>query len=130
MKKTGLLRIVSILFLIWSILNLLAVFGIVSCAGITSGILLGSVGAGVALGTLLQISSIVCFVFMLVAGIAGVNATNKGLCNFCAIIILISAIVTFIGGISGGGYSIDNIVFTLLSVSLPVLYFIGVKRAF
>lgn len=130
MQKAGLLRFVSVLFLIWSILNLLPVLGIVSCAGVASGLLLGSVGAGVALGTVFQISSIVCYVFMLVAGIAGINATNKALCKFCAFIILISAIITFIGGVSDGGWSVGNILSSLLSVALPLLYFFGVKRAF
>jgi len=66
---------------------------------------------------------------MLIAGIAGVQAKNRSLCNVCGIIILISAIITFLGNV-GGDWSLDSIISALISVVLPVLYYIGVKKAF
>lgn len=130
MQKKGLLKFVGILFIIWSAANLLGVLGITSCAGIAGGALFGSVAAGLALGAIFQISSIVCYGFMLVAGVAGLRARNKGLCELCAFIILISAVITFVSGMREVGWTIQNAISTLISVALPVLYYIGVKRAF
>ena len=126
MNRSSLLRIVSVLFIIWSVVNLLSVFGISSCAGLASGLLFGSISAGFALGTLLQFSRLVCYIFMLVAGIAGLNGVNRGLCKLCAWIILISAIISFSGSLEAG----KTVFASLISVALPVLYFIGVKKAF
>lgn len=126
MNRSNLLRIVSVLFIIWSIMNLLGVLGISSCAGLTSGLLFGSIFAGFALGTFFQLNRIVCYVFMLVAGISGLNARNKSLCKVCAWIIFISAIISFSGSLEAG----KTVVASLISVALPLLYFIGVKKAF
>ena len=77
MQKKGLLKVVGILFIIWSAANLLSVLGITSCAGIAGGALFGSVAAGLALGTIFQISSVVCYGFMLVAGVAVTRFTGN-----------------------------------------------------
>lgn len=129
MNRKTLLKVVSVLFLIWAGVNLLSILGINSWAGLTTGVLFGSVSAGFALATVFQISRVVCVVFMLIAGIAGVQAKNRSLCNVCGIIILISAIITFLGNV-GGDWSLDSIISALISVALPVLYYIGVKKAF
>lgn len=129
MNRKTLLKVVSVLFLIWAGVNLLSILGINSCAGLTTGVLFGSVSAGFALATVFQISRVVCVVFMLIAGFAGVQAKNRSLCNVCGIIILISAIITFLGNV-GGDWSLDSIISALISVALPVLYYIGVKKAF
>ena len=129
MNRKTLLKVVSVLFLIWAGVNLLSILGINSCAGLTTGVLFGSVSAGFALATVFQISRVVCVVFMLIAGIAGVQAKNRSLCNVCGIIILISAIITFLGNV-GGDWSLDSIISALISVALPVLYYIGVRKAF
>ena len=125
MNRKTLLKVVSVLFLIWAGVNLLSILGINSCAGLTTGVLFGSVSAGFALATVFQISRVVC----VIAGIAGVQAKNRSLCNVCGIIILISAIITFLGNV-GGDWSLDSIISALISVALPVLYYIGVKKAF
>ena len=129
MNRKTLLKVVSVLFLIWAGVNLLSILGINSCAGLTTGVLFGSVSAGFALATVFQISRVVCVVIMLIAGIAGVQAKNRSLCNVCGIIILISAIITFLGNV-GGDWSLDSIISALISVALPVLYYIGVRKAF
>ena len=129
MGKKTLLRIVSVFFLIWGIMNLLAILGIDACAGVATGALFGSITAGFALANLLQVGRIVNVIFTLVAGFAGYKGKNRGLCYACGFIILISAIITFLGNL-GGDWSLDNIISALISVSLPVLYFVGVKQAF
>ena len=129
MNKKTLLRCVSVLFLIWGVLNLLAILGIDACAGVATGVLFGSISAGFALANLLQLGHLVNVIFTLVAGVAGYKAKNKGLCNLCGVIILISVIITFLGNL-GGDWSLGSIVSALISVALPLLYFVGVKKAF
>lgn len=129
MGKKSLLRIVSVFFLIWACMNLLTILGIDACAGVATGALFGSITAGFALANLLQVGRIVNVIFTFVAGIAGYKGKNRGLCYACGIIILISAIITFLGNL-GGDWSLGSVISALISVSLPLLYFVGVKRAF
>lgn len=129
MNKKTLLRVVSVLYLIWATMNLLSILGIDACAGVATGVLFGSILAGFTLANLLQLGRIVHVIFAFVAGIAGYKAKNKSLCNLCGIIILISVIITFLGNL-GGDWSLGSIVSALISVALPLLYFVGVKKAF
>ena len=129
MGRKTLLKVVSVLFLIWAAANLLPILGVNACAGIAGGVLFDSVVAGVALGSVFQISAIVCVVFLFIAGLAGLRARNRTLCNICSIIILISAIITFLGNV-GNDWSLHSIIAALLIVALPLLYFIGVRKAF
>ena len=99
-KSTGLLKIVSALFLIWAVANILVMLGINSCAGIAGHALL-----------------------------AGLKAKSRTLCNICGTIILILAVVLFLNHVNGD-WSLTSIVNSLISVALPVLYFIGVRNAF
>ena len=128
-KSTGLLKVVSALFLIWAVANLLVMLGIDSCSMIAGHALLGSAGAGLAVASLLQISRIAYVIFMLIAGTAGFKAKNRSLCNVCATIILILAIVLFLNHVNGD-WSLESIIGSLISVALPALYFIGVRNAF
>ena len=128
-KSSALLKIVSALFLVWAVANILVILGIDSCAGIAGNALLGSAGAGMAIANVLQISKIVYVIFMLIAGAAGFKARNKSLCNICGTIILICAIVMFLNHVNGD-WSIPSLTSSLISVALPVLYFIGVRNAF
>ena len=128
-KSTGLLKIVSALFLIWAVANILVMLGINSCAGIAGHALLDSAAAGFAVASVLQISRIAYVIFMLIAGLAGLKAKSRTLCNICGTIILILAIVLFLNHVNGD-WSLTSIVNSLISVARPVLYFIGVRNAF
>ena len=128
-RNATLLKIISLLFLIWAIANIFVILGIDSCSAIAGNALLNSAGAGVAIANVLQISKIVYVIFMLIAGAAGLKARNRSLCNICGTIILICAIVMFLNHVDGD-WSVPSIVSSLVSVALPVLYFIGVRNAF
>ncbi len=128
-KNAALLKIVSALFLIWAVANILVILGIDSCSGIAGNALLGSAGAGMAIANVLQISKIIYVIFMLIAGLAGFKARNRALCNICATIILICAVIMFLNHVNGD-WSVPSLTSSLISVALPVLYFIGVRNAF
>ena len=128
-RNATLLKIISLLFLVWAIANIFVILGIDSCSAIAGNALLNSAGAGVAIANVLQISKIVYVIFMLIAGLAGLKARNRSLCNICGTIILICAIVMFLNHVDGD-WSVPSIVSSLVSVALPVLYFIGVRNAF
>lgn len=128
-KKSGVLKVASVLMMIGGIFSILA--AIVAIAGV--GLILSS--AGLDLTTVLSIGlMIVMGGLQILAAASGLKLCKNGgdatMCSTLSIIVLGVSIVNLIcgfisTGITGIGSAAFNVVCSLL---LPVLYFIGAKQ--
>ena len=123
-NSSSLLKIVSVIFIIWGALYLLAALGIIS-VGTVFGAAVGSIGGGAAIGSLLGIGNLVNGIFELIAGITGVNGRRRGLMRFLAVIMLVIGVCMVVGSLRAG----DSVIGAVISALLPILYFVGVQQS-
>lgn len=130
MKPNGLLKIVSILIIIFSVIAIvLTLFGSTFLGSLTSmaydllGIE-GAVGAGLLTGSLLFVWFVAGNVLDLVAGILGVKGKFTG-CKVLGIILLVFAVIGAVMNISMFDAAATIIVVSIVRLILPVLYVWG-----
>lgn len=123
-KPNTLLKVVSILYIIFSILS--GIIVILGSLGIGSllGSAAGDVAAGLAMTMFFAAISLVGVVLGLMAGINGIKAQNLKLCKTLGIILIVFAVLSAIGSILNKG----GIVSALIGLVLPILYTIGVSK--
>ena len=123
-KPNTLLKVVSILYIVFSIISALVI--VVGTLGI--GALLGSaagdIGAGIAMASFFMVLSLVSVILGVIAGIAGLKAENLKLCKTLAIILLVLAALSAISNLADG----ESIVSSLVGLILPILYTDGVFK--
>ncbi len=124
MAKTDsvLLKVVSILYIIFGGVTVLAVLGLAGGLGSLLGAAAGAVGVGIAAVGLSSLSTLLSGVIELAAGIVGLSG-RSALGRVFAWVILILAATGFIAGFVRGGFNW----LSLVGVVLPVLYFIGAR---
>lgn len=130
MKPNGLLKVTSILHIVFSsiaiVLTLLAatfagslVAMLYDMAGVTGG-----VGAGLLTGSTLFVVSIVGCLLNLVAGILGLKAQFAG-CKVLGIILLVLAVISAVTSISTFDSAALIVITAIVQLILPVLYVWG-----
>lgn len=135
MEKSSLLKVISILFIIFGALSLLSSLG-----GFAGNTVYGAVGIGASL------LAVVAAALELAAGILGVqNKDNLGLCKMLAIALIVLAVingllsialVTTVVSMAGGSGSIGvaagvltGVIVMIFALLLPVLYIIGISKS-
>ncbi|MEG0914263.1 MAG: hypothetical protein RSG57_00745 [Christensenellaceae bacterium] len=120
-KSSVLLKVVSILFIIFGAIAL-----IITIAGMVLGGMVAAIGAGILAVAMIivLILALLEALLMLFAGILGVKGDKIKACTVMSIIILALSIISLIMGIVQGGFQWTS----LISIILPVLYFIGVRQ--
>lgn len=123
-KPNTLLKVVSILYIVFcsisGLLSLVSYLGI----GALLGAVGGSVSAGVGIALFIAVFSLIRVILGIVAGIAGVKAQDLSLCKVLAIILVVLAAISFFSALSQG----ENIFSSLVGLALPVLYTVGVYQ--
>lgn len=123
-KPNTLLKVVSILYIVFNIIGgILIIAGSLGLGALIGGAA-GSVGAGVALASFFMIFSLISVILGLVAGFAGLKAENLGLCKILGIILIVLAAISTISNLADG----EGIISSLISLILPVLYTVGVFK--
>ncbi len=120
--SSTLLKIMSIVFIVFGIIVLIA--GIITATGgaLVAGIGAGILGAIVILAALLSIMEGLLF---LLCGVFGIRGSRLGACFVMAVIILIAQVAGFIMGMASGAPNYLGIV----GIVLTILYLIGVKQS-
>ena len=122
-KPNTLLKVVSILYIVFNIIGgILVIAGSLGLGALIGGAA-GSVGAGVALASFFMIFSLISVVLGLV-GFAGLKAENLGLCKILGIILIVLAAISTISNLADG----ESIISSLIGLILPVLYTVGVFK--
>lgn len=123
-RPNALLKVVSILYIIFSSISIVViVMGSLGIGALLGG-LAGNVGAGLSVAFVFAAISLIGAILGLVAGISGVKAKNLKICKILAIILIVLAAISFINNLVGG----KNILSALIGIVLPVLYTIGVFK--
>lgn len=123
-KPNALLKVVSILYIVFSIISAIVI--LVGSAGIGAllGGAAGDVGAGLTMAMFFAAISLISVIIGLVAGISGLKAENLKRCNTMAIILVVLAVLSFISSLSNG----DSLLTAVIGLILPVLYMVGVRK--
>ena len=123
-KPNTLLKVVSILYIIFSIISgIIIIVGSLGIGALLGGVA-GNVGAGMAMAALFMVLSLVSVVLGLIAGFAALKAENLKLCKTLAIVLLVLAALGVVSNLADG----ENTVSTLISLVLPILYTVGVFK--
>lgn len=123
-KPNTLLKVVSILYIIFSIISgIIIIVGSLGIGALLGGVA-GDVGADMAMAALFMVLSLVSVVLGLIAGFAGLKAENLKLCKTLAIVLLVLAALGVVSNLADG----ENTVSTLISLVLPILYTVGVFK--
>ena len=135
MQKSSLLKVISILFIIFGALSLLSSLG-----KFTENAAYGGIGIGT------SVLALAAAALELAAGILGVqNKDNLDVCKTLAIVLIVLAVIngllsillvtTFVGvmgGSAGLGVAagvLTGVIVMVFALLLPVLYMIGIKRS-
>ena len=111
-KPNTLLKVVSILYIIFSIISgIIIIVGSLGIGALLGGVA-GNVGAGMAMAALFMVLSLVSVVLGLIAGFAGLKAENLKLCKTLAIVLLVLAALGVVSNLADG----ENTVSTLISL--------------
>ena len=130
MKPNGLLKVVSILHIVFSAIGIVLTLLFSTFAGSLVSMLYdmagveGGVGAGFLTGTALFAVAIFGCVLDLIAGILGLKAKFTG-CKVLGIILLVLTIIGIVMTLSTTGGVAIIIVTSVLQLILPVLYVWG-----
>lgn len=123
-KPNTLLKVVSILYIVFNIIGgILVIAGSLGLGALIGGAA-GNVGAGVALASFFMIFSLISVILGLVAGFAGLKAENLGLCKILGIILIVLAAISTISNLADG----EGIISSLIGLILPILYTVGVFK--
>ncbi len=133
MKNTGLLKVISIIFMVFGIISI--IFSVIALIG--SGAVAALLGG---LGAMLLGASILSMVLSIVEVLAGKEglaickgAGNPAKAKLFAMIILVfaavSALLNIIPIVATGTPAGMSIVTCIVSVILPLLYLMGLKQA-
>ena len=135
MQKSSLLKVISILFIIFGALSLLSSLG-----KFTENAAYGGIGIGT------SVFALAAAALELAAGILGVqNKDNLDVCKTLAIVLIVLAVingllrillVTTLVGVMGGSAGLDvaagvftGVIVMVFALLLPVLYMIGIKKS-
>lgn len=138
MQKSSLLKVISILFIIFGALSLLSSLG-----KFTENAAYGGIGIGT------SVFALAAAALELAAGILGVqNKDNLDVCKTLAIVLIVLAVINVIKGllsillvtifvdIMGGSAGIGvaagvltGVIVMVFALLLPVLYMIGIKKS-
>ena len=135
MQKSSLLKVISILFIIFGALSLLSSLG-----KFTENAAYGGIGIGT------SVLALAAAALELAAGILGVqNKDNLDVCKTLAIVLIVLAVIngllsillvtTFVGvmgGSAGLGVAagvLTGVIVMVFALLLPVLYMIGIKKS-
>ena len=135
MQKSSLLKVISILFIIFGALSLLSSLG-----KFTENAAYGGMGIGT------SVLALAAAALELAAGILGVqNKDNLDVCKTLAIVLIVLAVIngllsillvtTFVGvmgGSAGLGVAagvLTGVIVMVFALLLPVLYMIGIKKS-
>lgn len=135
MEKSSLLKVISILFIVFGSLSLLSSLG-----GIVGNAAYGALGIGSSL------IAVVAAGLELAAGILGVqNKDNLDLCKTLGIVLIVLAVingllsialVTTVVSVMGGSASIGvaagvltGVIVMIFALLLPVLYIVGISKS-
>ena len=123
-KKSGMLKVVSIIIIIFAAIAICILIGSVSAINAFGGqeLLLAS-GIDPNLYTAAVIFGIVSCVVDLFCGVLGLLSKSKKLVEILGLILIIFAVVSLILNAITGSFSWTN----LIGLILPLLYFIGAK---
>lgn len=123
-RPNTLLKVVSILYIIFNIIGgIMVVAGSLGLGALIGGAA-GSVGAGVALTAFFMVFSLISIILGLIAGFAGLKAENLRLCKTLGIILIVLAAISTINNLADG----ESIISSLIGLILPVLYTVGVFK--
>lgn len=132
-KPNGLLKVTSILHIVFSVIAIVLTLVGSTFAGSLVAMLYdaagveGGVGAGVLSGTVLFVVAIFGSVLNLIAGILGVKAKAVG-CRVMGIILLVLTVASVAMSISAFDAAATIIVISIIRLVLPVLYLWGAYK--
>ena len=117
-KPNTLLKVVSILYIVFSIISgVLILLSFLGLGALVGGVA-GSVGAGMGIALVLALFSLIGVVLGLIAGLVGLKAENLPLCKGLAITLVVLAAISLISNLFSG----NNISSSLVGLVLPILY--------
>ena len=132
-KPNKLLKVVSILFFIFGIIGVIAGIMIVVGLGALTALFTADAKATVMVIGFSGIITLAGAVVELLAGALGMKAKRLGICRVLAIIILVIGVIGVIVNVIIGaaltalGGNGSTMFTSVLSIILPILYFIGVR---
>ena len=135
-KKSTMLKVVSILNIIFGAIASVVVVGSVATLSGAAALLGMSLSDALSLGALTTgmnpglmmpslIISIVSAILILVSGIMGLASKNVKLLTTVGLILIVITLISLILTCATSGFSVLN----LLSFVLPILYFLGAKQS-
>ena len=123
-KPNTLLKVTSILYIIFSIISgIVVIVGSLGIGALLGGVA-GNIGAGIAMASFFMVLSLISGVLGLIAGFAGLKAENLKLCKTLGIVLIVLAAIGVVSNLSDG----EDIVSALVGLILPILYTVGVLK--
>ena len=116
-KPNTLLKVTSILYIIFSIISgIVVIVGSLGIGALLGGVA-GNIGAGIAMASFFMVLSLISVVLGLIAGFAGLKAENLKLCKTLGIVLIVLAAIGVVSNLSDG----EDIVSALVGLILPIL---------